>query len=179
MFKIVNNGYAVNERHCGNHGYPNKHSSPHNHKIDWGDNHPDLSPPINYANDVPEFKDYRGNNMNVIKLNSNNFDSVDDFKNALLYGKEIVFKWDEIEYGIFYTTQNGDKFLLCESGKTDEQEFENVENLLDCQVQGKSLRDIITQIEVCLRMYSYSLEQQSTFQPHMTIKLIGVIIPPI
>lgn len=151
LTKIGTNGYAVKERHCGSHGYPNKHSSPHDHKIDWDNNHPNLSPPINYADDAPEFKYYRGNNMNVTKLNSNNFDSIDDFKNALLYGKEIVFKLGGIEYGVFYTTQNGDEFSLCKLGKTDEQEFENIEDLLDCQIQGKSLRDIITQIEVCLR----------------------------
>lgn len=151
LTKIGKNGYAVEERHYGNHGYPNKHSSPHDHKIDWGNNHPNLSPPINYADDAPEFKYYRGNNMKVTKLNSNNFDSIYDFKNALLYGKEIVFNFGGIEYGVFYTTQNGDEFSLCESGKIDEQKFENIEDLLDCQIQGKSLRDIITQIEVCLR----------------------------
>ena len=151
LTKIGNNGYAVKERHCGNHGYPDKHTNPHDHKIDWENNHPNLSSPINHPDEIPEFKTYRGDDMKTEYLGNNSFQSVDDFKYALLYGKEIVFKWNKSEYGIFYNTQNGDEFSICKSGSTDEHIVNRIEDVLDYMLQGRKLKDIITQVDVCLR----------------------------
>lgn len=63
----------MKERHPTDHGFPSKHTNPHDHQIEWDleRGFPKSSAPINYPNDVPEFKHYREMKaMSVISTNS-------------------------------------------------------------------------------------------------------------
>jgi len=47
--KIGDDGKASKERHHTDHGYPKKHTNPHDHDITWTDEgHPQFGPPQNY-----------------------------------------------------------------------------------------------------------------------------------
>lgn len=152
LTKIGKNGYATKERHCGDHDYPNKHSSPHDHDIDWQNNHPNLSKPINYVDNAPEFKFFRGDIMSSKKLESNNFESMNEFKDTLLYGKEIVFEWQGAEYGVFYDDSEGkENFSLCAKNENTEYNFSEFNDLIFCSIQGHQLNDIVTEVDVILR----------------------------
>lgn len=56
--KIGENGRAERGRHYTDHNCPGKHSSPHDHEIDWSKGFPDPGNPINYPEGTPEFKGY-------------------------------------------------------------------------------------------------------------------------
>ena len=58
--KIGKDGRAIKERHYTNHGRADKHSSPHDHEIDWSEGYPNPRSPINYPDGAPEFKNFRG-----------------------------------------------------------------------------------------------------------------------
>lgn len=150
LTKIGKNGYATAERHCSTHGYDSKHSNPHDHKIDWSNNYPDLGSPINYGNDIPEFKKYGGNlmhNENIIDFSP--FESIDDFKLSLIKGREIEFHWNGTDYGVFHEGEGKEAFFICESNKSEQGiYFETVDELLNHIIQGQQLRDFITQAEV-------------------------------
>lgn len=150
LTKIGKNGYATVERHCSTHGYDSKHSNPHDHKIDWSNNYPDLGSPINYGNDIPEFKNYGGNlmhNENIIDFSP--FESIDDFKLSLIKGREIEFHWNGTDYGVFHEGEGKEAFFICESNKSEQGiYFETVDELLNHIIQGQQLRDFITQAEV-------------------------------
>lgn len=78
------------------------------------------------------------------------FDSILDFKNSLLYGKEIEFIYQGTEYGVFCEGKN--LFTFNEAHKPEtEIEFSDIDELLDVDVQGVSLSEIITEVEVTWR----------------------------
>lgn len=154
LTKIGKNGYATKERHYSYHYNPNSHSNPHDHNIDWSGNHPNLGPPINYVEEIPEFKKYEGETMNsnIIMHNIDYFESVDDFKYAMLHGREAVFEWNGIEYGAFFEGEGDKSFFICEAYKDEKgMHFKSIDELLDFEVQGQSLKDIITRVNVIHR----------------------------
>lgn len=54
--KIGDDGKATKERHNTDHGYPSKHTNPHDHEITWDKNgNPQFGPAINYPNGAPTF----------------------------------------------------------------------------------------------------------------------------
>lgn len=66
------------------------------------------------------------------------YDSIEDFRNSLLYGKEIVFSYNNKEYGVF--CEGKSLFTFNEANKPEtEIEFSNIDELLGTDVQGKSL----------------------------------------
>ena len=156
--KFDSNGFAEKERHFSTHNREHTgHTNPHDHVIDWSENFPKLSPPINYPDgNIPEFKMIGRIKIMYNKpeyINEYSFESLDDFKHSLLYGREILFKWNNIEYGIFHDCDEGDKaFFICEAHKDDEGKyFETIDALLDFAIQGQCLKEIITHVDVCLR----------------------------
>lgn len=89
--------------------------------------------------------------MKIKLLNDDGFESVNDFTEALLYGREILFKWNDIEYGIFYIGNDEDEFSICVKGTDNEKIFNKLDDLLNCEIQGQLLKDIVTQVDILLR----------------------------
>lgn len=87
--------------------------------------------------------------INIIKPSP--FESVDDFKFSLIHGREIEFVWKNKLYGVFKENENGvEKFFIGESYKNDGEGtyFATVEELLNFEIQGQQLKEIITQVQV-------------------------------
>lgn len=51
-------------------------------------------------------------NDNIIILDSDNFESIDDFKNSILHGREVVFEWKGVEYGAFFEGEGDKSFYI-------------------------------------------------------------------
>lgn len=154
LTKIGDDGYAVKERHYGNHGNSYYHTNPHDHYIDWSNNHPNLGSPVNYFDDIPEFKKYEGESMNSKNIsfdNDYNFKSVAEFKESLLHGREIVFQLNGIEYGMFFEGEDDKAICFGESNKDNYIFFKTVDDLLNCDIRGQLLKDVITQVTVLHR----------------------------
>lgn len=151
--KIGANGKAEKERHYTDHFYPSKHTDPHDHEIDWSNNYPNPGPPINYYDPIPEFKNYRKAVVsNMILDGFSSFDSISDFKLSLIRGREIQFCWNDVYYCAFREGEGEDIFSFSEAYKPEtELLFHNVDDLLNTDIQGQKLRDIVTQVEVCWR----------------------------
>lgn len=151
--KIGKDGRAITERHYSDHGRPDKHTNPHDHQIDWSQNFPNPSPPINYYDNVPEIKNYGEIHMKNQTIHGfTKFESISDFKFSLIHGREIEFRWNGVDYGVFHEGVGDKSFLLCESYKKDtDAYFHSADELLDFVIQGKKLREIITNIEVLWR----------------------------
>lgn len=84
------------------------------------------------------------------------FESISDFKYALIYGREIQFEWNGIEYGAFNDSSDKDDgekvFFFCEARKDDEGVyFKSADDLLDFVLDGRPLREFITEVTVWLR----------------------------
>lgn len=131
-----------------------KHSNPHDHNIDWNDGHPNFSSPINYAKDnIPEFKSkkilkmYTKNNQ-ILKYQK--YNSVNEFKESLIHGREIVIKWNNVEYSIEYENNTMSDFSICEANRPEtEVHFKSVDELLNSKLNSDIyLKDIITKAEI-------------------------------
>ncbi len=155
--KIGENGKAVKERHYSDHKKGHKHSNQHDHNIDWSNGHPNLSSPINYSKDnIPELK-----SKEILKLYTKNdqileypqYKDVNDFKESLIHGREIVIKWGGIEYLIEYENDSMSDFSICEASKPEtEVHFRSVEELLNSKLNSDTcLKDIITKAEITWR----------------------------
>lgn len=155
--KIGRNGKAVKERHYSDHKKGHKHSNPHDHNIDWNDGYPNLSSPINYPKDnIPELK-----SKEILKLYTKNdhileyhqYKDVNDFKESLIHGREIVIKWGGIEYSIEYENDSMSDFSICEANRPEtEVHFKSVDELLNSKLNSDTcLKDIITKAEVTWR----------------------------
>lgn len=155
LTKIGEDGYAEKERHFSVHSHSNTHTNPHDHIIDWSKNYPNPLKPINYYGDVPEFKNYGDDIMQKDKIiidDSDRFESVSDFKYALVYGRETEFEWNGIKYGAFHEGEGDEEYFLCEAYKDDDGVyFKSADDLLDYEIQGVPLRQIITQVIVWYR----------------------------
>ena len=157
LTKIGRNGKAVKERHYSNHKKGHKHSNPHDHNIDWKNGYPNLSSPINYPKDnIPKFK-----SKEIIKMYTKNehileypkYTDINDFRESLIHGREIIIKWNDIEYVIEYENDSMNDFSVCEANKPEtECHFETVGELLNYRLDSNDcIRDIITQAEVVWR----------------------------
>ncbi|MCM1285145.1 MAG: hypothetical protein NC213_08150 [Acetobacter sp.] len=76
-----------------------------------------------------------------------NYTSIQDFKDSLIYGKEIVILWK----GIYFTIEYDEKtFSISEAYKPEtERCFKTIDELLKFKLNsGDLLMDIITQAEV-------------------------------
>ena len=151
LTKIGKNGFAEKERHCGNHDRPKYHSNPHDHFIDWSNNFPDFHSQANYHDNIPEFKIFGGfvvkGDKNIIEYRK--YESVDDFIKSIKYGKEVGICYKGVDYGIFLI----DGVYYFGESKYEEAEtiFSSVEDLLEADIQGERLKDIITEAELWLR----------------------------
>ena len=155
--KIGNDGRAEMERHETNHGRGDKHTDPHDHKIDWDatDGHPLPGPPINYPNGAPEFKRYRRitTMSDIIRIpdRSLDFETISEFKRSISWGAEIEFEWNGITYGVVrYGTDNKITIYIANRPET-EKVCETADDALEYMVGEDRLRDVITQVHVLAR----------------------------
>ncbi len=86
-------------------------------------------------------------------LEYSKYKDINDFKESLIYGREIVIKWDEIEYSIEYENDSMSDFSICESNKPETEIFFNSFcKLLDFKLKSNDrLKEIITKAEVVWR----------------------------
>lgn len=81
-----------------------------------------------------------------------NFESISDFKYALVCGREIEFEWNGKTYGAFREDDGIDEaeqYFLCEAFKDDEGVFfDTADKLLEHIVDGRPLKDFITKVKV-------------------------------
>lgn len=157
LTKIGKDGKATKERHLTDHRKPHEHTNPHDHNISWENGHPNFSSPINYpSGNIPEFK-----SMEVIKMYTKNehileypkYTSINDFKESLIYGREIIIKWKNIEYSLEYENNSMSDFSICEANKPKtEKHFNSIDDLLEYTIHtGELLKDIILNCEIVWR----------------------------
>jgi len=158
--KIGADGRATMERHYTDHVLPKQHSNPHDHVVNWSPKgHPFLGRPINYWDgNVPTFKTMKGmyNMGRIIGVNSledNAFTSIADFKHCMKCGGEVQFTYNGKDYGTFpflrQTPESHDQFYIWQTGNDDSEAwYDTTDELLEYIIEGKKLREIITQVEV-------------------------------
>ncbi|MGN0457455.1 MAG: hypothetical protein ACI4IL_00605 [Eubacterium sp.] len=81
------------------------------------------------------------------------YKDINDFKESLLDGREIVLKWDNIEYSIEYEDDTNSDFSICEAYKTEtENHFESIDELLEFKLKtGEILKNVVLQAEIMWR----------------------------
>ena len=85
--------------------------------------------------------------MNYSKCSK--FEDLDDFRDSLLRGREIVFKYKGKEYGIFLF----DDGIYVAQSYHDETEkvYQTPDEALEYTIDGTKIRDIITTVEIVHR----------------------------
>ena len=158
--KIAADGRATMERHHTDHGNPKEHSNPHDHVINWSPKgNPLHGRQINYWDgNVPTFKTMRGMNKmgRIIEVNSFEhlaFTSIADFKQCMFHGGEVQFTYSGKDYGVFpfqrQKPESKDQFYIWQTGNDDSEAwYDTTDDLLDYDIEGKKLREIITEVEV-------------------------------
>lgn len=164
--KYDSNGRAVAERHLTNHSRADKHSNPHDHAIDWSENAPNLSPPINYQNITPPtfeefynslfeaiFENIQGDEKAMKNHDYNpddyKFETLGEFKRYLDSGWNVGFEYNGIEYGI---EGHDNKFAIWICNKCDIAEDITLEEVLDFKLDGVKIRDLILTAEITERL---------------------------
>ena len=166
-------GRAIMMRHYTSTPNPKHHTNPHDHIILWDPNRGNPLPqgPINYPNGAPEFKHYVKEEYSMNKtskvpegnsLEENRFQSISEFKWCVNDGGEVVFEWKGNHYGIGHPNnkilisancyeKNG-KFYNANTNQeyTAEDELwgDTADDILEFNVSGDRLRDVITQVTV-------------------------------
>lgn len=157
LTKIGEDGKATRERHYSDHNKGHMHSNPHDHNIDWTNGKPNFSSPINYTKEnIPVFK-----KKEIMVMNTKNehileypkYKNMNDFKESLIYGREIVIKWKDTEYSIERNDNLYNAYSVCEANKPEtEIYFNSFCELLDFKLKSNDrLKEIITKAEVVWR----------------------------
>ena len=81
------------------------------------------------------------------------FTSIADFKQCMENGGEVQFTYNGKDYGVFplqrQTPKSKDQFYIWQTGNDDSEAwYDTTEELLDYIIEGKKLREIITEVEV-------------------------------
>ena len=116
---------------------------------------PNLESAINYWDgNVPEFK----NHMGVATMKSfifdtgttedNRFKTISDFKESMLCGGEVVFRWKDTEYGAFRIDDSRGVYCVSVSDGERMKWYNDLDDLLQYTVGSDRLRDIITRVTV-------------------------------
>lgn len=170
--KYGDDGRAIKERHYTNHYQASKHSDPHDHQISWDNpmGYPDPQSPLNYFNGVPEFKNYKGMIYSMSKIlkntiEDNKFETISDFKWCMRFHGEVAFVWKgklysithpdgRINIGEGYYRKDGKCFNVLSHEECVDIEGmwgDTADEILEYNVGGDRLRDVITQVEVTER----------------------------
>ncbi len=152
--KIGLDGRATIERHYTDHGFPKRHTDPHDHEVIWDADagFPHLGPTINYPDGVPEFKNFDGvvnmsNTRNLEeRFEEDRFKTISDFKWCMKRGGEVEFEWNNRYYSI--THPDGLIYIGEEYKEETAKEYKTVDEALEHVIDGQKLREIITQVKV-------------------------------
>ena len=104
---------------------------------------------INYLDgNISEFKYYKIMGENMAKYDyEDNFNTKFEFKESVEAGSEIVFEWNDKEYGLFKVANQ--KWVLSPDDTGDNDVFfYNIEDLLDYKIDNEKLKDICTKFTV-------------------------------
>lgn len=154
--KIGEDGRAETERHYSDHGYPALHSNPHDTYIGWNAERgfPEWGEDINYFDgDIPEFKFYKKTRISIMNMEYNfDYKTKYEFIESVQRHSEIVFEWNEKEYGLFYIENK--RWVLCidKTGLKDVF-FDKIEDLLNYKIGDDKFIDICTKITVIERTF--------------------------
>lgn len=78
---------------------------------------------------------------------ADNFNTKFEFKESVEAGSEIVFEWNDKEYGLFKVANQ--KWVLSPDDTGDNDVFfYNIEDLLDYKIDNEKLMDICTKFTV-------------------------------
>lgn len=126
--------------------------------INWDtpDGHPEFSNQINYFDgNIPELKfyikDYDKMETKIFYLDDfENFKTQSEFKFCLMHGGEVQFIWKDKQYT---TSRLRGKYFIAEAYKIDEtgKWYDTPDDLLEYEVSGDKLRNVITKVEVIER----------------------------
>ena len=177
MTKIGDDGRAVKGRHFSYHNKNWSHTNPHDHIILWDPDRGNPLPqgPINYPDGAPEFKYYQGDGYAMSKFTEikevptfedNRFKTLSEFKWCVNDGGEVEFEWNGKSYSI---THPEGRINIGEGCYEKDGEYYNVtshtkyipsdgdlwgdtaDDILDYNVGGDKLRDVVTQVKVWSR----------------------------
>lgn len=127
----------------------------YSHAPDW-----DNTPEINYPAEAPEFKT-RKEQTNMINWDhidgvitnlvyneeAMRFKTIEEFKDSLTHGGEIVIVWNGVTYGIFRDQKDG-RFYIGHDTIESNVFYNSPDELLEYHVGGDRLRDVITKVTV-------------------------------
>ncbi len=177
LTKIGADGRTVKERHFSYHNKEWCHTNPHDHIILWDNpiGHPDPQGPINYPDGAPEFKYYLGDEYGMSKftvINGSNsfeddrFKTISEFQWCMKFHGEVEFEWKGKSYSI---THPEGRINIGEGCYKKDGKYYNVishteytpgegdlwgdtaDDILEFDVGGDKLRDVITQVKVWSR----------------------------
>ena len=175
--KIGSDGRATMERHFGDHNRDWCHTNPHDHVILWDPNRGNPLPqgPINYPNGAPEFKHYVKEEYSMNKtptvpegtsFEEDRFKSISEFKWCVNDGGEVEFEWKGKAYSITHPEgrinigegcyQKGGKYynVISHTEYTPgdgDLWGDTADEILEYNMNGDKLRDVVTQIKVWSR----------------------------
>ena len=156
-------GKIAAERHLTDHNKAHQHSNPHDHLINWDNNFPNMSQPINYKEGViPTFEEFinsshsgkvfeciEGDEKSMKNYEYNpadhKFEILGEFKFYLSCGANVGFKYNGIYYGIEGHNNNFEIWIY---DKEDIAVGLTLEQTLDFEFDGVKLRDFITTDDV-------------------------------
>ncbi|GAB5083317.1 hypothetical protein Osc2_00850 [Ruminococcus sp. 25CYCFAH16] len=156
-------GKIAAERHLTDHNKAHQHSNPHDHLINWDNNFPNMSQPINYKEGViPTFEEFinsshsgkvfeyiEGDEKSMKNYEYNpadhKFETLGEFKFYLSCGANVGFKYNGIYYGIEGHNNNFEIWIY---DKEDIAVGLTLEQTLDFEFDGVKLRDFITTDDV-------------------------------
>ncbi|MDR2525414.1 MAG: hypothetical protein LBC83_04370 [Oscillospiraceae bacterium] len=152
------------------HDNPWAHSDPHDHPIDWSKGYPGFGKPINYPDgDAPDFDGYdfdfskrKAAATMPYTPDMHRFHTLEEFKQSMKCGAEVQLLYREKSYTIFPTYPGfniGEGYRLIDDKPYNVGDgalvpdiygsnYDTIDQLLDHEIEGTKLRDIITQVEV-------------------------------
>lgn len=163
---IGTDGLAIRERHHTSSPNPKYHSDPHDHIIDWGRGFPSFGDAITYFDGpAPEFKRFLGG-LGITSTTFQNdfkedrFLSVEEFKDCISRGGEVVFQWGQTEYGIGliasppHLAANGSpalQYCVAYADGSHEKLYDTPDDVLEYMVGKERIGDIITKAQITYR----------------------------
>lgn len=146
------------------HGFPDKHSIPHDHIIRWDSKRgspifvkPAINyKPENYPNGAPEFKEFMKSyimkkDYDILKSSpeENRFHTISEFKWCMHDGGEVEFEYRGKHFSIIHPEEG---ILIGEIYKPETRKIcANSNEILEYSIDGVRLKDVITQVKVLAR----------------------------
>lgn len=75
----------------------------------------------------------------------NRFKTISEFKECIIRGGEVTFRWGQAQYGVF---KSGLRYCIALADGEQEKWCDTPDEVLEYMVGGDRLRDVITQVTV-------------------------------